>query len=49
MNKKDINYRQGRSKQQVQTNEKVAFYAFGFMLIGFTVLMFGLLIDRLIG
>lgn len=49
MNKKDITYRQGRSKQQVQSNEKVAFFAFGFMLIGFTVLMFGMLIERLIG
>lgn len=49
MKKKDIKYRQGRSKQQVETNEKVAFMAYGCMLIGFTALMFGLLIDKLIG
>ena len=48
MTKKDIKYRQGRSKEQVQVNEKVAFAGFGFMLIAFTALMFGLLIDRLI-
>lgn len=49
MTKKDLKYRQGRSKEQVKANEKVAFMAFGCMLIGFTALMFGLLIDRLIG
>lgn len=49
MTKKDFKYRQGRSKEQVQANEKLAVAAFGFMLIALTALMFGLLIDRLIG
>ena len=49
MKKKDIKFRQGRSKQQVERNEKTAMMAFGCMLIGFTAMMFGLLIDKLIG
>lgn len=49
MKKKDIEYRQGRSKEQQSRNEEVAFYAYGCMLVGFTAVMFGVLIDRLIG
>ena len=48
MKKNDLKYRQGRSKRQVEANEKAAFMAFGCILIGFTALMFGLLIERLI-
>lgn len=49
MTKRQIRSGQGRSQKQIDSNEKVAFMAFGCMLIGFTALMFGLLIDRLIG
>lgn len=49
MKKKDIKYRQGRSKQQVEENEKVAFIAYSLLLVVFTGLMFGLLIERLVG
>ena len=49
MKKKDIKYRQGRSKDHQARNEETAFLAYGFMLITFTAVMFGLLVDKLIG
>lgn len=44
-----MRYRQGRSKEHQTRNEQTAFLAYGFMLITFTAVMFGLLVDRLIG
>ena len=33
MNKKDIRYRQGRSKKQVESNNKLAMLSFGVLFI----------------
>ena len=49
MKEKRFRSGQGRSQKQIESNEKVAFMAYGCMLIGFTALMFGLLLDKLIG
>lgn len=48
MKKKDYKYRQGRSKQQVERNEKTAMMAFGCIGIAFVAMVFGLLIDKFI-
>ena len=37
MKKKDLKYRQGRSKAQVESNEKVAFVSLFFMAIALGV------------
>jgi len=41
MNKKDIKYRQGRSKRQVERNDKVGFAALLFFVItlGLTIIV----------
>ena len=49
MKEKRFRSGQGRSQKQIESNEKVAFMALGCMAAGFTALMFGLLIERLIG
>lgn len=48
MKEKRFRSGQGRSKKQIESNYQVAFMAYGVMLITFTAIMFGLLIDRLI-
>lgn len=49
MKQKRFRSGQGRSQKQIESNEKVAFMAYGCMLIGFTALLFGLLIEKLLG
>lgn len=49
MKQKRFRSGQGRSQKQIESNEKVAFMAYGCMLIGFAALLFGLLIEKLLG
>lgn len=39
MNKKDVKYRQGRSKRQVENNEKLTFFSLLFFLAAFSALL----------
>lgn len=39
MNKKDVKYRQGRSKKQVENNEKLTFFSLLFFLVTFSALL----------
>jgi len=43
MNQEDIKYRQGRSKRQQESNEMLAGYAFG----GLVIIMIGILLYNL--
>jgi len=44
MTENDIKYRQGRSKKQVENNEKIMFIA----LIGLGIVLLGIIIYRLV-
>lgn len=48
MNKKDFKYRQGRSKKQVEQNEKLTFYSLVFFLAAFSALLVARLISLII-
>jgi hypothetical protein len=48
MKKKDINYRQGRSKSQVEGNEKLAFASIAIMGAVVIISLFVSLINKLV-
>lgn len=48
MNKKDIKYRQGRSKKQVEQNEKLTFFSLLFFLVAFSALLGAKLITLIV-